>query len=70
MIDRTDASIFAAPPAVIFSGMALCPECGRPLGEPLGGRGEIAIWCRKCRRNVLVRFALGKEKTGSGLMKN
>lgn len=42
--------------AVIKDGLAICPECWRPLCEPMGGFGEVAVWCHKCRKNRLVKF--------------
>lgn len=58
MIERFEASRGTFPAAVVSGGLALCPDCGRPLGEPISGRGRIAIWCRRCRKNVVVCFAL------------
>ena len=44
----------SAPRADLKEGMAFCPICGKVLAEPLGGAGHVAVWCRRCRRNIIV----------------
>lgn len=44
------------PKAKIESGVALCPVCWQPLGEPISGGGEVAVWCRKCKAHRVIRY--------------
>lgn len=43
--------------AELIDGMAICPDCGRPLCEPMSGNGSVAVWCRRCRKHILIRFS-------------
>ena len=56
MIERLSRQMApaSAPRADLKEGMAFCPICGKVLAEPLGGAGHVAVWCRRCRRNIIV----------------
>lgn len=57
MIQRVDRrELSKLPKGNIVDGVALCPKCWRPLCEPLSGEGVMAVWCRQCRENRIVKF--------------
>ena len=64
MLERIDRNLLnTAQKAVLKDGFALCPSCHKPLAEPLGGNGYAAVWCRKCRKNIIVFCKTGKKST-------
>lgn len=49
------------PRAPVRDGMAVCPDYGKPLCEPLSGCGCVAVWCRRCRKHILIKFSMTSE---------
>lgn len=56
MITRVNDKTKLRTATIDTSGMAICPKCWHPLAEPLSGKGEVAIYCRKCNELRLVSF--------------
>lgn len=57
MINRVDRKkIDTLPKAVRSDGVCCCPLCWHTVCEPISGNGKVAIWCRWCKRNVLVEL--------------
>lgn len=57
MIKRIDRKrIESLPKAARSDGMCLCPLCWHPLCEPISGKGRAAIWCRMCKRHIVIEL--------------
>ena len=57
MITRLDRKrLPTMPKAVKNDGVMLCPYCWHVLAEPIDGTARVAIWCRTCKRHVLLEI--------------
>ena len=34
----------------------VCPTCGKLLGKNYDASGRVALWCKKCKREQLMRL--------------
>lgn len=63
MVNRVDRrKLDALPKAVESDGILLCPLCWHPLAEPIEGRAKAAVWCRTCKKHVLLSITRPQRK--------